>query len=104
MKIKFIGKDPRAGMVAQMDSSRGQELIDAGCAVQIGENEGATSDSAPSGEGGKADTKPTREDSDNALASLPAESTEAVAEVTNEKPAAEEKPAGETKARKGKGG
>lgn len=51
MKIKFIGKDPRAGMVAQMDSRRGQELVDAGCAVQVKESEEATSGSATSNDG-----------------------------------------------------
>ncbi|QEZ47188.1 hypothetical protein [Cupriavidus oxalaticus] len=47
MKIRFIGKDPRAGMIAQMDSRRGQELIDAGCAVQVKENESAVETMAP---------------------------------------------------------
>ena len=40
MQIKFKAPDPRAGMVAQMDSSRGQQLIDAGAAVQVKENGG----------------------------------------------------------------
>ena len=35
MRIKFSGSDPRAGRVAEMDSRRGQELIDSGCAVQV---------------------------------------------------------------------
>lgn len=39
MKIKFVAPDPRAGMVAQMDSSRGQQLIDAGCAEPFREGE-----------------------------------------------------------------
>ena len=35
MKIRFLESDPRAGTVAQMDSSRGQQLIDSGSAVQV---------------------------------------------------------------------
>lgn len=38
MRIKFKSPDPRAGTVAQMDSRRGQELIDAGSAVRVGED------------------------------------------------------------------
>ena len=33
MLIKFKAPDPRAGMVAQMDSRRGQDLIDSGAAA-----------------------------------------------------------------------
>ncbi|WP_295850981.1 HeH/LEM domain-containing protein [uncultured Xylophilus sp.] len=40
MRIQFLPSDPRAGTVVQMDSSRGQQLIDAGAAVQVNE-EGA---------------------------------------------------------------
>lgn len=39
MRIQFIGKDPRAGTIAQMDSHRGQQLIDSGAAVLIGESD-----------------------------------------------------------------
>lgn len=39
MLIKFKKPDPRAGLIARMDSSRGQQLIDAGAADQ--EAEGA---------------------------------------------------------------
>ena len=39
MRIKFKSPDPRAGTVAQMDSSRGQQLIDAGSAVQVKDDE-----------------------------------------------------------------
>lgn len=35
MRIKFIAPDPRAGSVAQMDSSRGQALVNSGSAEQI---------------------------------------------------------------------
>lgn len=42
MRIKFKAPDPRAGTVAEMDSHRGQELIDAGAAVQVKDD--ATSD------------------------------------------------------------
>jgi len=35
MLIKFKAPDPRAGMSARMDSHRGQELVDAGAAVQV---------------------------------------------------------------------
>jgi len=38
MRIRFIAPDPRAGAEAQMDSKRGDELIAAGCAVQINES------------------------------------------------------------------
>lgn len=37
MKIKFIKPDPRSGSEAEMDSSRGQQLIEAGSAVQVSE-------------------------------------------------------------------
>lgn len=40
MLIKFKKPDPRAGMTARMDSSRGQQLVDAGCAEVV--HEGAT--------------------------------------------------------------
>ena len=39
MKIRFKKGDPREGMVAEFDSSRGQELIDAGSAVEVKDNE-----------------------------------------------------------------
>ncbi len=38
MLIKFKETDPRAGMKARMDSSRGQQLIDAGAADRLTEN------------------------------------------------------------------
>lgn len=38
MRIKFKAGDPRAGTVAQMDSHRGQELIDSGAAVKVKED------------------------------------------------------------------
>lgn len=38
MKIKFKKGDPRAGMVVEFDSSRGQELVDAGSADIYKEN------------------------------------------------------------------
>lgn len=37
MLIKFKKPDPRAGMTARMDSSRGQQLIDAGSADAVPE-------------------------------------------------------------------
>lgn len=37
MRIRFVKPDPRAGMVAQMDSLRGHDLVNAGCAEQIDE-------------------------------------------------------------------
>ena len=37
MLIKFKKPDPRAGMTARMDSSRGQQLVDAGCAEVVPE-------------------------------------------------------------------
>lgn len=39
MRIKYTDKDPRFGTIAQMDSSRGQQLIDEGSAILIGEND-----------------------------------------------------------------
>lgn len=41
MLIKFVKPDPRAGTVARMDSSRGQQLIDAGAAVLAAEGTAA---------------------------------------------------------------
>lgn len=38
MLIKFKDTDPRAGQVVRMDSSRGQQLIDAGAAEQVAES------------------------------------------------------------------
>ena len=38
MLIKFKSPDPRAGMTARMDSSRGQHFIDAGAAVEVKEH------------------------------------------------------------------
>jgi hypothetical protein len=37
MLIKFTAPDPRAGMVAQMDSSRGAYFVDNGFAVAVKE-------------------------------------------------------------------
>lgn len=37
MLIKFKDTDPRAGQIVRMDSSRGQQLIDAGAAEQVAE-------------------------------------------------------------------
>lgn len=45
MRIKFKASDPRAGMVAQMDSHRGQALIDAGAATKVKED-GSEADAA----------------------------------------------------------
>lgn len=39
MRIKFVKPDPRAGTIAQMDSHRGQELVDSGAAVQVKDGE-----------------------------------------------------------------
>jgi len=39
MLIKFKKNDPRAGQTVRMDSHRGQELIDAGSAVQVADND-----------------------------------------------------------------
>ncbi len=33
MQIKFVKPDPRAGMVVQMDSARGAQLVESGAAV-----------------------------------------------------------------------
>lgn len=45
MRIKFKAPDPRAGTVAQMDSSRGQHFIDTGAAMAVKEG---SEESAPS--------------------------------------------------------
>ncbi|TAA20298.1 hypothetical protein [Pseudoxanthomonas winnipegensis] len=41
MLIKFKAPDPRAGVIVQMDSLRGQEFIDAGNAVAVKEGTSA---------------------------------------------------------------
>lgn len=56
MKIKFLERDPRAGTVALMDSSRGQQLIDAGSAVQIDDR--AEAAAAPAAESSGETAKP----------------------------------------------
>ncbi|MEJ7746063.1 MAG: hypothetical protein WKF61_04775 [Luteimonas sp.] len=38
MKIKFSSKDPRRGMIAEMDDFRARELIEAGSAVEVSGN------------------------------------------------------------------
>lgn len=63
MLIKFKKPDPRAGTVAQMDSSRGQQLIDAGAADRMAEN-------------GEAPRDNLRAELDAALASLPGENSD----------------------------
>lgn len=67
MRIKFQKPDPRAGTVAQMDSSRGQFFIDNGSAVQVKD-----------GEVTAANEKPVlvRANLDAALADLPGGNTE----------------------------
>lgn len=47
MRIKFKAPDPRAGTIAQMDSSRGQFFIDNGSAVEVKDGEGEVVASAP---------------------------------------------------------
>ncbi len=47
MRIQFTSPDPRAGTVAQMDSSRGQQLIDAGSAVQVKDEDSETTIVSP---------------------------------------------------------
>lgn len=37
MKIKFSAKDPRAGMVAEVEADRGAALIEAGAATEVKE-------------------------------------------------------------------
>ena len=51
MLIKFTDTDPRAGTVAQMDSSRGEQLIAEGAAE-------AFSESAPAEKPAAADKQP----------------------------------------------
>ncbi len=70
MKIKFKEPDPRAGTIAQMDSSRGQHFIDTGAAVLV-RGDGSVEAPSPSA------PAVTREDLDRALAGLPGENTDA---------------------------
>jgi len=49
MLIKFKAPDPRAGMVAQMDSHRGHDLVASGAADVVDES-GASEPAAPSAE------------------------------------------------------
>ena len=55
MKIRFKKGDPREGMVAEFDSSRGQELVDSGAAVEV-RGEEAESKPAPK----VAESKPAK--------------------------------------------
>lgn len=48
MLIKFKKPDPRAGLIARMDSSRGQQLIDAGAADQEAEGAAGAKSGQPS--------------------------------------------------------
>lgn len=50
MLIKFKAPDPRAGTVAQMDSSRGQHFIDAGSADPMKEGAQGEEVTPPSGD------------------------------------------------------
>lgn len=40
MRIKFKSPDPRAGMIAQMDSIRGRQLIELGAAEEVKDDGG----------------------------------------------------------------
>ncbi|BDR10683.1 hypothetical protein CTR2_R40210 [Comamonas thiooxydans] len=50
MLIKFKKPDPRAGLIARMDSSRGQQLIDAGAADREAEGAAAVAGAMESGQ------------------------------------------------------
>ncbi|MFD2298394.1 hypothetical protein QRO11_12060 [Paracidovorax citrulli] len=63
MLIQFKEPDPRAGMTVRMDSSRGQQLIDAGAADRVAENGDAPRDNL-------------RAELDAALAGLPGENSD----------------------------
>ncbi|WP_454056039.1 hypothetical protein [Cupriavidus sp. Marseille-Q8015] len=60
MKIRFKAPDPRAGTMAQMDSSRGQHFIDTGAAVLVKDDDHRSA--------------VARAELDKALAGLPGES------------------------------
>jgi hypothetical protein len=47
MQIKFRAPDPRAGTIAQMDSSRGQFFIDSGAAVLVKDGGGDPATTQP---------------------------------------------------------
>lgn len=64
MKIRFKAPDPRAGTIAQMDSSRGQHFIDTGAAVLVRE-------------AGSGSETVARAELDKAIAGLPGENTDA---------------------------
>lgn len=65
MRIKFKAPDPRAGTIAQMDSSRGQFFIDNGSAVKVNDD------------GGECQVPDrSRAELDSALAGLPGENTD----------------------------
>ncbi len=61
MLIKFVKPDPRAGTVARMDSSRGQQLIDAGAAVLTTEDAAATPAAPAQGAAQNAPAKAARQ-------------------------------------------
>lgn len=80
MLIQFKKPDPRAGLTVRMDSSRGQQLIDAGAADRLAENGDAlraepvaeTAAPVPAGEVAAA---PAPEPSNEAPAAAPAKQT-----------------------------
>lgn len=72
MLIQFKEPDPRAGMKARMDSSRGQQLIDAGAADRVPENGDAPRE-APVAT--TAVPEPAPEPTDAAPAAAPAKPT-----------------------------
>lgn len=68
MLIKFKKPDPRAGLIARMDSSRGQQLIDAGAADR--EAEGAAAAAGAGAGAGAAESGQSSENTVQAQASL----------------------------------
>jgi hypothetical protein len=72
MRIKFKAGDPRAGTIAQMDSIRGQELIEAGAAVKVKDD---GSDAEVATNSGDADTTADTADTGTTARKTAAKST-----------------------------
>lgn len=79
MRIKFKAGDPRAGTIAQMDSHRGQELIDSGAAVLVKEDGSDAEAAADTATGADAGSDAGASDSTGAAAGTGTDATAAPA-------------------------